>query len=231
MAERFPCAAVIFDMDGVLVDGEPLHYAAVNALLAKDGVTFPLEQYKTYMGTKAGWTEFVQDLGLPRPASWYRERYDAFVLDAYRTLDAPLPGAADLVRGLRALGLPLAVASSSHRTWVETCLQQIGLLDAFDVIVSGSDIVNGKPDPEIYLRAARLLGVSPQQCLAIEDAPAGIESAHAAGMTCWAVRTDYTRDLPLPSPERTFDSLTQVHLADVVAAGAAEAAVAAGAPA
>ncbi len=220
MADAPPFAAVIFDMDGVLVDSEPLYYAAVSAVLAEDGIAFPLDQYKRYMGTKASWPEFVEDLGLPRPASHYRERSNELVTDGYRSVDTPLPGVVELVRGLRDLGLPLAVASSSRRDWVETCLDRLGIADAFDVIVSGSDISQGKPAPDIYLRAAGLLGLLPRQCLAIEDAPAGIEAAHAAGMTCWAVRTEFSRGLALPDPERTLESLEEVDLADIAGVAA-----------
>jgi beta-phosphoglucomutase-like phosphatase (HAD superfamily) len=92
----------------------------------------------------------------------------------------------------------------------------MGLLDAFDDIITGSDVQNGKPDPEIYLLAASRLHVDPHQCLAIEDAPAGIESAHAAGMECWAIRTPYTEGLVLPNPDREFPSLLDVKVADVL---------------
>ena len=207
--------AVIFDMDGVLVDGEPIYYEMVSALLAEDGLTLPLDQYKQYMGTKAGWNELAQDLRLPHPASHYRERGYALVAAAYASVDTALPGAVELVRGLHDLGLPLAVASSTYSANVEVCLARLGIRDAFDVVVCGDDVTNGKPDPEIYLDAAGRLGVDPARCLAIEDAPAGIRAAHAAGMACWAVRTEYTRGLPLPDPDRTFESLTEVDLADI----------------
>lgn len=215
-----PFAAVIFDMDGVLVDGEPLHFRAVNALLGEEGRSITLEQYKPYMGTKSGWQELIRDFGLARPYEHYAGRYPGILLERYRDEAAALPGAVDFVRKLRIAGVPLAVASSSIKPWVEAALARIGLGDAFDVMVTGSDVSEGKPDPAIYLLAAGRIGFPPRDCLAIEDAPAGIESAHAAGMTCWAVRTEYTRGLPLPNPDREFDTLEAVSVGDVIGVAA-----------
>ena len=168
------------------------------------------------MGTKSGWNEMIADLGLRESRDSYSALYKDLVLAHYRAESVALPGAVELVRGRRAAGLPIAVASSSILPWVEACLQRIGLAGAFDQVISGSDVDAGKPAPDIYLLAARRLGLAPSACLAIEDAPAGIESAHAAGMECWAVRTPYTEGLVLPNPERTFQTLTQVSAADIV---------------
>jgi len=207
-------------MDGVLVDGEPLHFEAVNLLLGEEGKSISLERYKPYMGTKSGWSDMMRDLGLSRDRSYYSERYNALILGQYRERSEPTPGAVVLVNGLRRAGIPVAVASSSVRPWVEACLGRMGLLNAFDVLVSGSDVENGKPDPAIYLATARRLGVDPRECLAIEDAPAGIESARRAGMDCWAVRTEYTRGLVLPGPQREVESLTEISLADILGVAA-----------
>jgi HAD superfamily hydrolase (TIGR01509 family) len=207
--------AVIFDMDGVLVDGEPLHFEAVNQLLAEEGRSISLDDYRPYMGTKSGWRELIRDFGLSGDVARYQERYLPLLVEAYRQRSVALPGAVDLVNALKGR-IPLVVCSSSILPWVEAALAKIGLLDAFDHIVSGSDVRLGKPAPDIYLVAAGRAGVPPSRCLAIEDAPAGIESASAAGMTCWAIRTEYTRDLPLPPCEREFDSLVDVRLEDVL---------------
>ena len=83
-------------------------------------------------------------------------------------------------------------------------------------MITGSDVREGKPDPEIYLLAAKTLGLPPARCLAIEDAPAGILSAKAAGMTCWAVRTEYTQGIELPNPDRTFESLLEFDIDEIV---------------
>lgn len=208
-------------MDGVLVDGEPLHFATVNQLLGEEGRSISLEAYKPYMGTKTGWSDMLRDYNLPREAAYYSGRYRELVLERYRREAQPLPGAVALVKSVRAAGIPLAVASSSILPWVEACLEKIGLTGQFDQVISGSDVVEGKPSPEIYLLAARRLDVDPTRSLAIEDAPAGILSARAAGMACWAVRTEYTRGLALPGPDREFESLEQVSVDDILKAVAA----------
>ena len=207
-------------MDGVLVDGEPLHFAAVNRLLGEEGKTISLEAYKPYMGTKTGWQEMIAAFALSQPMEHYSRRYREMILQSYRDHSEALPGAVEVVRAIQHAGIPLAVASSSILPWVEACLTKLGLLDAFNVVVSGSDVAAGKPAPDIYLAAAERLSVAARECLAFEDAPAGIESAHAAGMTCWAVRTEYTRGLALPGPEREFESLLDVDLRDVIGVAA-----------
>lgn len=207
-------------MDGVLVDGEPLHYAGVCDLLAEDGWTLSLDQYKPYMGTKSGWADLVRDLGLPQSPEQYAESYHGRILARYEADSVALPGAVALVEGLRSRGVPVAVASSSIRPWVEACLGRVGLLRRFDALITGSDVVQGKPAPDIYLLAAERLGVAPQRCVAFEDAPAGVAAAKAAGMTCWAVRTEYTAGLELPGADRIYDSLLQVDLRDIAKAAA-----------
>jgi HAD superfamily hydrolase (TIGR01509 family) len=207
-------------MDGVLVDGEPLHFAAVNELLAGEGRSLSLEEYLPYMGTKAGWTEFVRDFGLRHDSQHYARRYHDIVMRQYEEHARPLPGAVELVQSLRQRGVRLGLASSSAAPWVAACLASIGLSGAFDAVVTGSDVTNGKPHPEIYLSATGRLGADPRASLAIEDAPAGVAAAVAAGMTCWAVRTEYTRGLDLPGAEREFGSLREVDITDIVRAAA-----------
>lgn len=207
-------------MDGVLVDGEPLHFQAVNQLLATEGKSISLADYKPYMGTKTGWADMIRDHGLAKPREHYSAIYREMLLQSYATRSEPLPGAVQLVQGLRAAGMRVGVASSSILPWVEACLLRLGLAAAFDDVTTGSDVDNGKPAPDIYLLAAERLGVSPIDCLAIEDAPAGILSAKAAGMECWAVRTEYTAGLTLPGPHREVQSLLDISVEDVLGVAA-----------
>ncbi len=203
-------------MDGVLVDGEPLHFRAVNELLAREGREITLEQYKPYMGTTAGWAEFIPAFGLTGELAEYRADYNELILRQYLEHAVPLPGAIAAVEGLRRARIPVGLASSSKRAWVEACLSRIGLGGAFQSLATGDEVKAGKPAPEIYELAAGRLGVNAGSCLAFEDAPAGILSAKAAGMTCWAVRTEYTRGLTLPDPDREFDSLVDIDLREIV---------------
>ena len=203
-------------MDGVLVDGEPLHFQAVNALLGEEGKSMSFEKYRPYMGTKSGWSEMMRDLALTRPTDYYKTRYNELILDQYRACSLPTPGSVALVRSLAEAGVPIAVCSSSVSPWVDACLSKIGIIDAFDAIVTGTDVEHGKPAPDIYLLAAERLGIDPGLCLAIEDAPAGIQSAQNAGMTVWAVLTEYTRDLDLRNPDRVLESLSEIAMEELL---------------
>ena len=109
-------------------------------------------------------------------------------------------------------GTRLAVASSSRTEWVEVCLAKLGLLNKFHAIVTGDMVTQGKPDPEIYLKASAALRVAPERCLAIEDAPKGVQSAHRAGMTVVAVDTQYTAALDIPEADARIPTLDHFDL-------------------
>jgi HAD superfamily hydrolase (TIGR01509 family) len=208
--QPFPVAAV-FDMDGVLLDSEPLHHVVLNQALAPEGRSLSFDEYKRYIGTtlEYTWSDIIERYGLRGPLDRYVAAYDDGILESYRRHSVIAPGARALLELLRARGLRLAVASSSRTSWVEACLETLGVRDFFAVVVTGDMVTHSKPDPEIYLLAARQLDVEPRTCLAIEDAPKGVASAHAAGMTVVAVRTEYTAHLELPGAAVVLDSLEQ----------------------
>jgi HAD superfamily hydrolase (TIGR01509 family) len=205
---------VVFDMDGVLLDSEPLHHLTVNGLLAEEGGHLSVDEYLGYVGTtlEDTWSDLVQRFKLRGSFEYYRDRYDEEILRHYATSSVPLPGAIWLVDSLEALGLRLAVASSSRTSWVTACLTRLGLIDRFDAIVTGDMVSRGKPEPEIYLLAARELGLAPERCLAIEDAPKGAESAHRAGMLVVAVDTPYTANVAVPDADVRIADLERFDL-------------------
>ena len=206
-------SAVIFDMDGVLLDSEPLHYEAVRLILEEQGVEFPIEDYFRYLGTTltSTWDDLCERYPIAMYFEQFEARYNADVLKQYQAGAPLIRGARELVEQLRNAGVPIAVASSSHREWVEAALTGAGLRDYFDQTTAGDEVSMGKPSPEIYLKAAQKLGFDPANCIAIEDAPAGVESAKAAGMSVVLVRSELTNDLDLAS-DWQVDDLTEFKL-------------------
>ena len=205
--------AVIFDMDGVLLDSEPLHYEAVRLILAEQGVDFPFDDYARYLGTTltSTWDELCERYPITMTLAEFEARYNADVLAHYQAGAPLIGGARELVKQLRDAGVPIAVASSSHRMWVNAALEGAGLSEYFDQTTAGDEVSMGKPSPEIYLKAAEKLGVEPARCIAVEDAPAGVESANAAGMKVVLVRSELTSDLDLTSDWQVND-LTEFKL-------------------
>lgn len=177
--------AVIFDMDGVLVDSEPLHFRATNEVLARRGAHLDEAAYARCVGmTEVAFFErLVLTLGLTeRAADLARER----VAISLRMLaDAPLPptpGALECLLALRSDGHRLALASSATREQVDLVTGQLGLNRVLHTTVSSDDVRAGKPAPDLFLEAARRLQIEPAACLVVEDAVLGIEAAMAAGM-------------------------------------------------
>ena len=210
--------AVIFDMDGVLIDSEPLHFAVLSELLERAGHTLTRSENEQFIGTtsEAMFSTLIARHRLSGTVAGYIARYDEMVLRVLQRPHAPAPGLTALIARLRDLGMRLAVASSSRRPWVEATIRSLGLADAFDVVVTGDDVEHGKPDPAIYLLTAQRLGVLPNRCVAIEDSPNGVQSARSAGMTVLGVRTEYTAHLHLDGVARTVDSLADLDLSGEV---------------
>jgi len=180
--------AVVFDMDGVIVDSEQRWEAVRRRLVLDSGREYPDGATRAMQGMSAPeWEAYLHDeLGVPdAPAEIGRRVVDA-IADSYRE-DLPLlPGAAEAIRALAAR-YPLAVASSSNRELIELALDLAGLADAFGAVVSSEEVDQGKPAPDVYLEAAARLGIAAQDCAAVEDSSNGLRSAHAAGMRVIAV--------------------------------------------
>jgi HAD superfamily hydrolase (TIGR01509 family) len=206
--------AVIFDMDGVLIDSEPLHFDVLNTVLIRDGHLLSAADNEEFIGTtsEAMFGTLIARWGLKRSVADYIALYDDALVDVLHRPRAPQPGVLSLIEHLHTKEMGLAVASSSRRAWISATLASLGLSDAFDVIVSGDDVDRGKPDPAIYLLAAERIGVPACRCLAVEDAPNGVKSALAAGMAVLGVRTPYTAHLQLEGVLRTVDSLADLDL-------------------
>jgi HAD superfamily hydrolase (TIGR01509 family) len=198
--------AVIFDMDGVLVDSEPLHLLAANEVLAPHGVHLTAAENSGYLGwtEEAFWLDVCRRHQLTGTPAAYRDARRDRVLELMAGRPPIAPGIDPFLRRLRARGLRLGVASSSDAAVIESILSAGGLAAYFDAIAAGDEVARSKPDPEIYLLAAARLDVEPRDCVVFEDAPHGIEAALRAGMRCIRVVTETTRDLACPD---TIDAI------------------------
>jgi HAD superfamily hydrolase (TIGR01509 family) len=181
-------AAVTFDMDGLLVDSEPVWFLAESAVMARLGADWgPADQHALVGGSLGTTVEYlIAKAGeAADPAVVGRWLIETMVeLVSTRPLTV-LPGTAELVAEVQAAGLPHALVTSSVPAVVDAVLARLDV--RFDVIISGGDVTHAKPDPEGYLLAAAKLGVAPRRCIALEDSPNGVAAAQAAGFRVVAV--------------------------------------------
>jgi len=179
--------AVIFDNDGVIVDSEPLHHLAEKQTMARYGVAITEDEFLKYVGigTEQMFGDWIKKFQLTAadPTEMI-ERHQGTLMQLFIEQVQPTPNVVPFIQQLANKQYKLAVASSSQRALVEIGLRKYDLLNYFQVVVCADDVTNPKPDPELFLRAAEQLQVSPAGCLVIEDSAAGIQAAKAAGMYC-----------------------------------------------
>jgi HAD superfamily hydrolase (TIGR01509 family) len=182
-------AALIFDCDGTLADTMPAHYRAWVEILRPHGITFPEHRFYAMGGMPTGKileALFAEVGKVPDVELLTRQKEAAFI----EKVSEIRPVAKVVEVAQRARGsIPMAVASGGHRHMVELTLRQIGILDWFPVLVAAEDTTRHKPEPDVFLEAARRLGVSPAECTVYEDTDLGIEAARRAGMRWVDVRS------------------------------------------
>jgi HAD superfamily hydrolase (TIGR01509 family) len=212
---------VLFDMDGVLADSEEFIAAAAKAMFAETyGVTVAVADFLPFVG--AG-----EDRYLGGVAAQYGVAPD-LIRDKARTYEIyadmiqgrlkPLPGAVEFVRAARSKGLKTALATSADKPKMVSTLAAIGLSTAdFDTTINGLDVARKKPFPDIFLEAARRLGLDPQNCLVVEDAVNGVKSALAAGCRCLALSTTFPEgDLRVAGATRIVPNLAHADLGQLL---------------
>jgi pseudouridine 5'-phosphatase len=213
-----PPTHVIFDLDGTLVDTEPLYTQAAATIVARFGKVFDMGIKRQIMGggPLAGARFVVEHLGLPLSPEQYLAEREVILREACTTVRA-MPGAIQLIEALHQRGIPLAIGTSSER---ELCLlklaaQPFGAL--FQAMVCSDDpgVTSAKPAPDIFLAAARSLGAAPQRCLVFEDAPKGVAAARAAGMEVIAVVDPMMSGEDYSGALRVVRSLEEITLAEL----------------
>jgi HAD superfamily hydrolase (TIGR01509 family) len=194
---RYPIRAVIFDLDGTLLDTEDNYYEADRRLLAEHGIPFSKEEKRRYIGG-SNWDMMVdvqRRFQLRLTPEELVLRKNTLYLEVAREATAVYPKMARLLELVRARGLPVAIASGSSPGVLRTLLQAVGLLPGIGVVVSAEEVPQGKPRPDVFEEAARRLGIPAHECLVVEDSQYGVEAAKRAFMRCIAV--PYLADPPL----------------------------------
>ncbi|MDF6022620.1 HAD family phosphatase [Streptomyces sp. JH34] len=196
---RIPVPPVLFDLDGTLVDSEPNYYEAGRRLLARYGVRdFSWEDHTRFIGigTRETLTVLREEHRIEAPVDELLAGKNALYLELAGASTAAFPQMRALVERLHGDGVPMAVASGSSRAAIAATLAVTGLDAYLPLYVSAEEVAHGKPEPDVFLEAARRLGVAPDGCVVLEDAVPGVLAAHAAGMRCVAI----------PEPEATADA-------------------------
>lgn len=180
--------AVIFDMDGVIADSEYFNVMAKHIILQRSGIEVDWNYHYKFFGMthEYMWTEMKKEFdGLKEDIPYYIDQWVKIRKELIEKEGLkPMPGVVDLIKSLKKRGLKLAVASSSLKEDIMTNMDTFGITDCFDAFVSGSECENGKPDPEIFLRAAAALEKDAKECVVVEDSTAGVQAAKSAGMYC-----------------------------------------------
>lgn len=219
MSNTTSTLGIIFDWDGVIIDSSRQHEESWERLAEEEGKTLPADHFTVGFGRKNEWIipsllkwtsdpEEIHQLSL-RKEALYREVVVEKGLEA-------LPGVAKFLRRLKDAGIPTCVGSSTHRANIDTIMGVLGFEGLFGGIVTAEDVNHGKPDPEVFLKAAAKTGCAPENCVVFEDALAGIAAARAGGMKVVGVATTHPAH-ELGMTDRVVSRLDELEIADLVA--------------
>ena len=212
--------SVIFDMDGVLIDSQPLHYEIDLAVLARCGYAADLATVTPHTGTSNPdrWPKYKAQLNLAPEADQLIRWQVEICMEMFRQADlTAIDGIPELLLWLKAQGVKTAVASSSAHELIALVLDKLRIAEFFDVLVSGEDVSAGKPAPDVFLFAAERLSQSPDKCLVIEDSLNGIQAAKNAAMRCIMYRggaelpLDIFRNQGVTPPDYIIDNYGQCY--------------------
>lgn len=208
------CEAVIFDMDGVIIDSEPVYFEIEQQLYHSLGLQISWREHSDFVGMsmRGIWQYLKNKYNLQPEVSTLVAEHKKMMLKAFSQYDHldPISGFVSFFNDLETAGIKTALASSSMRSLIDIVLDKIQLTGRFSVIVSGDDVVNGKPAPDIFLKTAHLLDSPADRCMVIEDSSNGIRAAKAAGMFCLGLRNHNSGYQDLSQADAVIDYFSQV---------------------
>lgn len=188
--------AVLFDMDGVILDSEPIHFAAFQATFKHHGRTFSHEDFLTHFigrTDEEGFKRYFQFMNEEIDINLVMDQKAKHYLELAKDQLVAYPGVVQLIKHLHN-HTKLALVTGSLRIEAEAALEAVGIIDCFEFMVCADDITIGKPDPEGYLKAQSRLGIAKEDCVIIEDTPSGVAAAKASGIRCIAVTNTHSSD-------------------------------------
>ena len=211
--------AVIFDMDGVIVESEHMHIEAEQQTMLKHGVRMSAEELHAFTGTTAKFmfTELIKKYKLNTTFEEIFDEKEEIMFKLLEKETRPTKGVVELLKKLKQKGIKLGIASSSHRRLIDYILKKLGITQLFDFVVGAEDISHSKPDPEIFLKSAGGLKVKPVECLVVEDARLGVEAAKKAGMKVVGYRNPDSGDQDLSRADMVVDDFSKLTVEEMLA--------------
>ncbi len=202
-------------MDGVLIDSEPFHLIINKRIFGELGINVSFEEYQTFIGTtfEYMWSTLKEKYGLPQSVAELVHMQASGITEYLKNekVDA-IKGVIDLLSLIKKENIKIGVASSSPKEVIELVINKLGISNYFRAIVSGEDFEKGKPAPDIFLEAARLLDTKPLNCVVIEDSEKGVKAAKAAGMECVGFQNYNTGDQDLNKADLIVDEYNSLKI-------------------
>lgn len=214
MIQKEQFDAVLFDMDGVIIDSEPLHFDADQKTMAYLGHEVSYQELEKYVGMTNPdmWAQVKREYPIEQTVEEIIEYQLALKIEMLgKEDDEPIDGIRDLLAELQRSQKKIALASSSPRIFIEEVLKKFNIIHLFDSIVSGEEVPRGKPAPDVFLAAARELGVPPERCVVIEDSQNGVKAAKSAGMTCVGFINPNSGNMDLSLADVTVHSIRDIY--------------------
>lgn len=205
--------ALIFDMDGVIVDSEPLHLLAYQKFFEEYGVKYTAEHNKEFLGTKDVWMAgvLIERYTLPHTPETLVKAKEELLLQLIMDRAVARPGLQDILSKAEGAGLPMSIASSATLPTINLVVDRLNIRRYFKALTSGDEVTHGKPAPDVFLLAAQRLNTPPEKCLVIEDTLNGMKAAKAAGMMCIAIPCEATMHQDHSIADVQLQSLAQIN--------------------
>ena len=210
--------AVIFDMDGVIIDSEPFHLKVNREIFRELNIKFSEKDYSAYIGVSNDemWSDIKEKNNLSQSVAYLKQLQIKKDMDYLQKMDdKPIDGIMELLNELKYGNIPTALASSSSVKYIGMVLDSFNISDFFSVIVSGENMKRGKPAPDIFLHTASLLKVAPGSCVVIEDSRNGVIAAKAAGMRCVGFQNPNSVNQDISASDIIVGSIKELNLQSI----------------